>query len=165
MTIESCTRNSSIERTAADWNACDWPFDPKEIRFVILTHAHVDHCGLIPMLYKRGFRGLVYCSKETAENAGILLRDAAELSDIGFTAGDVDAIRWHEPLKGPLFGRFHPIDRDLFVRFFRSGHVVELCRPPFTGGLPDRTSAALHFQATWDQTTRTAKVCRSCGIG
>jgi metallo-beta-lactamase family protein len=112
------------ERTAAEWNACDWPFDPAEIKFVILTHAHIDHCGLIPMLYRKGFRGLVYCSKETARIAKILLLDAAELSDIGFTAKDVDAIRWHEPRQSPFFGHFRPVDRDLFVRFFRSGHVI-----------------------------------------
>jgi metallo-beta-lactamase family protein len=112
------------EQTAADWNAGDWPFDPAGIKFVVLTHAHIDHCGLLPMLYRRGFQGLVYCSRETAEIAKILLRDAAELSDIGFTARDVDAVRWHEPHQPPLFGRFHPVDRDLFVRFFRSGHIA-----------------------------------------
>jgi metallo-beta-lactamase family protein len=133
------------ERTAAGWNACDWPFDPKEIRFVILTHAHVDHCGLIPMLYKRGFRGLVYCSNETAEIASILLRDAAELSDIGFTAADVDAIRWHEPLRGPLFGRFHPVDQDLFVRFFRSGHVVGALSVSVHWGAPGPNQRSIAF--------------------
>jgi len=133
------------ERTAADWNACDWPFDPKEIRFVILTHAHIDHCGLIPMLYKRGFRGSVYCTKETAEIAGILLRDAAELSDIGFTAADVDAIRWHEPLKAPLFGRFHPIDQDLFMRFFRSGHVVGALSVSVHWGAPGPDQRSIAF--------------------
>ena len=133
------------ERTAADWNACDWPFDPAEIKFVILTHAHVDHCGLIPMLYKKGFCGLVYCSKETAGIARILLRDAAELSDMGFTADDVDAIRWHEPQKGPLFGRFHPIDRDLFVRFFRSGHVVGALSATVHWGAPGPDQRSIAF--------------------
>jgi metallo-beta-lactamase family protein len=98
------------ERTAADWNACNWPFDRKGIRFVILTYAHIDHCILISMLYRRGSRGFVYCSKGTAEIAKVLLLDASKLSDIGFTSGDVDVIRWHEPLKGPLLGRFYPVD-------------------------------------------------------
>jgi len=133
------------ERTAADWNACNWPFDPREIRFVILTHAHIDHCGLIPMLYKSGFRGLVYCTKETAEIACILLRDAAALSDIGFTAADVDAIRWHEPRPAPLFGKFHPIDQDLFVRFFRSGHVIGAVSVSVHWGAPGPDQRSIAF--------------------
>lgn len=133
------------ERTAATWNACNWPFDPEEIRFVILTHAHIDHCGLIPMLYKRGFRGSVYCTKETAKIASILLRDAAELSGIGFTASDVDAIRWHEPLTAPLFGKFHPIDQDLFVRFFRSGHVIGALSVSVHWGAPGPDQRSIAF--------------------
>lgn len=133
------------ERTAADWNACDWPFDPEELRFVILTHAHVDHCGLIPMLYKQGFRGLVYCSKETADIARILLHDAAQLSDIGFTPEDVDAIRWREPVKGHLFGKFHPVEQDLFVRFFRSGHVVGALSVSIHWGAPGPDQRSIAF--------------------
>jgi len=133
------------ERTAAEWNACAWPFDPAEIKFVILTHAHIDHCGLLPMLYKKGFKGLVYCSRETAEIAKILLRDAAELSDIGFTARDVDAVRWHEPHQPPLFGRFHPVDRDLFVRFFRSGHIAGALSVAVHWGAPGPGQRSIAF--------------------
>lgn len=133
------------ERTAAVWNACDWPFDPAEIKFVILTHAHIDHCGLLPILYRQGFRGLVYCSRETAEIAKILLRDAAELSDIGFTMRDVDALRWHEPHQPPLFGRFHPVDQDLFVRFFRSGHIAGALSVAVHWGAPGPSQRSIAF--------------------
>jgi metallo-beta-lactamase family protein len=133
------------ERTAEGWNACDWPFDPAEIKFVILTHAHIDHSGLIPMLYRKGFRGLVYCSRETAEIAKILLPDAAELSDIGFTAKDVDAIRWHEPRRSPFFGQFHPIDRNLFLRFFRSGHVIGALSVAVHWGAPGPGQRSIAF--------------------
>jgi len=133
------------EHTAASWNACEWPFDPSELKFVILTHAHVDHCGLIPMLYKKGFSGLVYCSKETAEIARILLRDAAELSNIGFVADDVDAIRWHEPRHGSLFGKFHSVDNDLYVRFFRSGHVVGELSVTVHWGAPGANQRSIAF--------------------
>lgn len=133
------------ERTAAEWNACDWPFDPAEIKFVILTHAHIDHCGLLPVLYRKGFRGLVYCSRETAEIAKILLRDAAELSDASFTARDVDAVRWHEPRHSQFFGRFHPVDKNLFVRFFRSGHVIGALSVTIHWGAPGPGQRSIAF--------------------
>ena len=109
------------ERTAADWNACDWPFGPRKLKFDARAHLPLPSD---PDALQKSFRGLVYCTNETAAIARILLRDAAELSDIGFTGADVDPIRCHELLGAPLFGRFHPVDQDLFVRFFRSGHVV-----------------------------------------
>jgi metallo-beta-lactamase family protein len=55
------------------------PLDPSEIRFVLLTHAHIDHCGYLPRLVRDGFRGQVICTKATADIAAIMLRDAAEI--------------------------------------------------------------------------------------
>lgn len=111
------------EPTAAKWNRGDWPFDPADIQCVVLTHAHIDHCGLLPLLYKRGFKGRVHCAKETRQIATLLLKDAAKLSDL-YTKEDVDLIQWHEPGNGQFFGMFHPLAQDLFVRFYRSGHVL-----------------------------------------
>ena len=113
------------EPNADKWNACEWPFDPKEIKLVVLTHAHIDHCGLLPMLYKKGFEGRVYCAKETRQIATLLLKDAARLGGAGFYQDDVDKIVWHEPGAGEMFfGKLHPLDQDLFVSFYRSGHIV-----------------------------------------
>ena len=50
-----------------------FPFKAQEIEFVLLTHAHVDHCGLLPRLYSEGFRGDIYSTKETAVIAEDLL--------------------------------------------------------------------------------------------
>lgn len=112
------------EMTSEEWNRSQWPFKPSELKFVILTHAHIDHCGLIPVLYKNGFTGSVYCTKETAELAKISLMDAAKFPGAPFLERDIGPINWHEPKGGPLFGYYHPVDRDLFLQFFRSGHVV-----------------------------------------
>jgi len=126
------------EMTSEKWNRGEWPFKPSEIKFVILTHAHIDHCGLIPMLYKDGFKGTVYCTKETAALAQISLSDAAKFPNAPFQEKHIKLIKWHEPKSGPLLGGFHPIDQDLFLQFFRSGHVVGAVSASIYWGPRDR---------------------------
>lgn len=55
------------------------PVSPEELDFVLLTHAHVDHSGLLPLLYKRGYRGPVYASAATCSLCDIMLRDCANI--------------------------------------------------------------------------------------
>lgn len=105
------------------WNHAPWPFDPAKLRFVVLTHAHADHCGLIPALYRRGFRGAVYCTQETAEIAKIMLRDAAGSDDALSNAADVERIVWKTP-SGRVLGQRFPVAHDLFLQYFRTGHAM-----------------------------------------
>ncbi|MBI4881971.1 MAG: MBL fold metallo-hydrolase [Planctomycetes bacterium] len=55
------------------------PVDPATIRAVVVTHAHLDHCGYLPRLARQGFRGPVYCSAASAEPIGLLLPDSGHL--------------------------------------------------------------------------------------
>lgn len=55
------------------------PVNPSELDFILLTHAHIDHTGLLPMLYARGFRGQVYATKATVDLSQIMLRDSAHI--------------------------------------------------------------------------------------
>src|ERR1700753_4253249 len=55
----------------------EWGFDPLEIDYLILSHAHVDHCGLIPKLVKEGYRGKIFATPATADLAGLLMEDSA----------------------------------------------------------------------------------------
>jgi len=59
----------------------DFGFDAKEVDVMVLSHAHIDHTGLIPKLYKEGFRGKIFCTPATKELTGILLLDSAEIQE------------------------------------------------------------------------------------
>ena len=110
------------EASAESWNHGEFPFDPAELSFVILTHAHIDHSGLIPLLHKRGFRGKVLCTEATAELAQLLLRDTARLPGSPFGERDVAAIRWKSV--DHTLGRLWPVGKDIFLSFARTGHIL-----------------------------------------
>jgi metallo-beta-lactamase family protein len=61
-------------------NRLPFPFDAAAIDAVVLSHAHIDHCGRLPLLVKRGYRGPIYTNKACADLVPILLRDSASLA-------------------------------------------------------------------------------------
>jgi metallo-beta-lactamase family protein len=67
------------ERKYQERNWQPFPFDPQSLDGVFLTHAHLDHCGLLPKLVREGYQGKIYCTQATAEIAEIVLLDAAQL--------------------------------------------------------------------------------------
>ncbi len=68
-------------RDLAEENGAAFDFDPAAIDYVLLTHAHLDHCGRLPLLAKRGFRGEVIATSATRELARLVLIDAAHLQE------------------------------------------------------------------------------------
>lgn len=58
-----------------------FPFDAEEIECVLLSHAHIDHCGRIPLLVKRGFKGQIYCTDATADLLEVMLKDSAHIHE------------------------------------------------------------------------------------
>ena len=62
-------------------NYIPFKFKPKEIDVLLLTHAHLDHCGLIPKLVSEGFKGPIYCTPATADLAKVVLEDSAHLQE------------------------------------------------------------------------------------
>lgn len=67
------------ERNLKDRNWAPFFFDPSKLDAVLLTHAHLDHCGLLPRLVNEGFHGKIYCTAATAEIAKIILLDSAKI--------------------------------------------------------------------------------------
>ena len=62
-------------------NWSDLPIEPSEIDAIILTHAHLDHCGYIPVLVKNGFMGTIYCTPATKELTEIILMDSGKIQE------------------------------------------------------------------------------------
>lgn len=58
-----------------------FPFDPESVEAVVLSHAHIDHCGRIPLLVKRGFKGDIYCTDATADLLSVMLLDSAYIHE------------------------------------------------------------------------------------
>lgn len=89
------------------------PFHPSELKALILTHAHLDHSGKLPLLVKKGFKGPIYCTKATAQLAKIILEDSATLEDqkyydeddVKLTLNLIRPTEWHHS-KDLLGGSF-----------------------------------------------------------
>src|SRR2546423_339722 len=63
----------------AEARAPAFPFDPRTIDAVILPHAHIDHCGNLPSLVRRGFDGPIYCTAATRDLTAVMLADSARI--------------------------------------------------------------------------------------
>ena len=133
------------ERAEAE-NIKPFPFKPEELDFVLLTHAHTDHCGRIPQLYAQGFRGKVICTSATAQLAHLQLRDAYGQAQ---RRGQKSAVpippsaKWFRPVEewcrgrgGFQFKKPLWIADGLRVTFRRSSHMLGCCSITVSWPLP-----------------------------
>jgi len=126
-------------RDIRERNWAPFPVDPASIDAVVLSHAHVDHCGYLPALVRNGFAGPVVCTPGTAELAPIMLRDAAHLQEEEASYAQRKGYSKHHPPK-PLYTAD---DAEAAIELLRR---VELdVRHPLPGGVPVRLQAAGHI--------------------
>ena len=116
-------------------------YNPEEIDFMILSHAHIDHSGRIPKLIKEGYKGMVYCTKATADLCSIMLPDSGHIQEIENEWDNRKRRRSGEKLREPLYTMreaedslrlFKPVlynlkielNQDIALRFRDAGHIL-----------------------------------------
>jgi len=119
----------------------DFGFNPAEVDYMILSHAHIDHCGLIPKLIKDGYNGKVYATPATKELASILMADSAGIqeSDLKFLNktraaqgkpyisplyGMEDAQRAVDHFVTVDYGQWFTIDENVQFMYLDAGHII-----------------------------------------
>ena len=103
------------------------PVSEAMIDYVLLTHAHVDHSGMLPLLYARGFRGQIFTTEASADLCGIMLRDCAHIQEMEAEWKNRKAQRSGKPAQEPLFTME---DAEGVIRKIVScgyGKMVEIC--------------------------------------
>jgi metallo-beta-lactamase family protein len=116
------------------------PFTPVDVSAVVLTHAHLDHTGYLPLLVRNGFRGPVVCTESTADLCGILLPDSGHLQEQDADFANRHRFSKHDPalplytedearqsldfLRPSVFEQTIPLPGGATLRFHRAGHIL-----------------------------------------
>jgi metallo-beta-lactamase family protein len=132
------------ERPYLDRNWDECPLPASEFKALVLTHAHVDHCGLIPKFVREGYRRPILCTRPTVDLTEVILRDSARIQgeDVKykkkrhskegrkgkhpevplFTEADVE--KTIPKLQGVPYGKKQPVTDSIDVTFHDAGHIL-----------------------------------------
>ena len=119
----------------------NWGFEPSELTHVIISHAHIDHVGLLPKLVKDGYKGQIYCTTQTAELAKLLLIDSAHIQEsdaehinrrrekenrelVTPLYTEEDALNVFPLLQGIDYNQPYRIDDDIELCYTDCGHIL-----------------------------------------
>src|SRR5215475_4292789 len=118
----------------------DFPFSPSDVDIVILSHAHIDHCGNLPHLVRRGFRGPIYCTPATRDLTALMLADSAKIQEedaahlnrhrrpndptISPLYDERDVRSTMQLARGVPYQAVQDIGKDAHVSFLDAGHLL-----------------------------------------
>ena len=128
-------------KTLKELNYRPFPFDPKRIGFVLLTHAHIDHSGLLPRLIKEGFAGPVYMTRGSNDLLTFMLPDSGHIQETEVEHLNFRNQQWGRPEVKPIYTSadaevalkaFEPKDYETWfepgdgvrARFWNAGHIL-----------------------------------------
>ena len=104
----------------------EFPFDPAEVEAVILSHAHIDHCGRLPVLVKKGFKGKIYCTDATADLLDVMLKDSGYIHEKDAEQQNRKNMRAGRKLVEPLYTYNDALDTLKFVEPVLYDQLIEL---------------------------------------
>jgi len=112
-------------------NSKDFSFDPKSVDYLFLTHAHIDHVGLVPKLYRDGFRGEILTTEPTKDLMGLVLRDSQQILEKEFRKKGGDVLYSRKNVEQVLmlvktvkYGRKRKLEGNVSFRFNDAGHML-----------------------------------------
>lgn len=128
-------------KTEKELNYRPFPFDPADIDAVVLTHAHIDHSGLLPKLVHDGFAGVIHATRATVDLCGVMLPDSAHIQALEVQQLNRRRARWQKDAVTPIYdgadvdrtmaqtrghdyGDWVAVLPGLRARFWNAGHML-----------------------------------------
>lgn len=116
-------------------------FDPLDIDAVVISHAHIDHTGLLPRLVKEGYKNPIYCTRATAKFTEVLLKDSAHIQEMDVMHvnkrkaaqgkelvqalySTADAMRVFPLIETKDVNQWHEILDGIFIKYLEAGHIL-----------------------------------------
>jgi metallo-beta-lactamase family protein len=134
-------------------NWSKFPFDPRQVEAVVLSHAHIDHSGSLPLLARQGFRGPIFCTSGTADLLSVLLPDSAHLQEEEAANANRHGYSKHRPalplysardaqaalglIEPRSYGERFPVTAGMMAILRRAGHILGSASVELQVGEPD----------------------------
>src|SRR4030043_1513317 len=112
-------------------NQNPFPFDAKKVDYLFITHSHIDHVGLVPKLYKDGFRGKIFTTSPSKDLMRLVLSDSQQIIQKEAAEKSMEPLYKEEDVNGVLslveavdYESKHKLEDEIYYRFNDAGHML-----------------------------------------